>query len=84
MRDDAVELAGRLVSCGVVPGKAASDAVHIALASVHGIDYVVTWNFKHIANPLLRDRLTAVVGEAGFRLPVMCSPDELLQNDEDD
>lgn len=61
----------------------ASDAVHIAVASVHEMNYIVTWNFKHIANPYTRDRLRAVVADAGFRLPVMCSPEELIQYDED-
>ncbi|MFT5471341.1 MAG: hypothetical protein ACI8UO_006474 [Verrucomicrobiales bacterium] len=84
MPDEAISLAGNLVSAGIVPQKASSDSIHIAVASVHAIDYLVTWNFKHIANPFLRDRLRSAVEEAGFELPVMCSPEELLQNDEDD
>ena len=76
-------LAQKLILAGLVPEKAASDAVHIAVASVHLMDYIVTWNFKHIANPYTRDRLRRLVGEAGFRLPVMCSPEELIQYDED-
>lgn len=81
--NDAIALAGQLVSAGIVPAKAASDSLHIAVASIHEIDYLVTWNFKHIANPFLRDRLRNAVNQAGFELPVMCSPEELLQNDED-
>lgn len=82
--DEAVGLVRRLLDSGIVPAKAASDAVHIAVASAHRIGYLVTWNFKHIANPFLRDRLRQAVGDAGFELPVMCSPEELLQNNEDD
>jgi len=82
--DEVIGLASSLVSTGLVPAKAASDAMHIAVASVHRIDYLVTWNFKHIANPFLRDRMRIAVAEAGYELPVMCSPEELLQNDEDD
>jgi predicted nucleic acid-binding protein len=81
--DDVGSLADRLVVSGLVPSKAASDAIHIAVASVHGMDYLVTWNFKHIANPFTRERLRTLVGDSGFRLPVMCSPDELLQQNED-
>jgi hypothetical protein len=81
--DDVGLLAQKLVNGGLVPDKAASDAIHIAVASVHSMDYLVTWNFKHIANPFIRERLRKVVQESGFRLPVMCSPDELLQNHED-
>ena len=79
-----LELARRLVSSGLIPPKAASDALHIAVASVHRMDYLVTWNFKHIANPFIRDRLRSAVSKAGFELPVMCSPDELLQNEDED
>jgi len=48
------------------------------------MDYLVTWNFKHIANPFIRDRLRVAVAAADFVLPVMCSPEELLQNDDED
>jgi len=82
--DEGLELAQSLVASGIIPPKAASDAIHIAVASVHRIDYLVTWNFKHIANPFIRDRLRSAVANAGFELPVMCSPDELLQNDDED
>ncbi|MDA0813413.1 MAG: type II toxin-antitoxin system VapC family toxin [Verrucomicrobia bacterium] len=82
--DDVVALAVKLVSEQIVPAKAASDSIHIAVASVHRIDYLVTWNFKHIANPFLRARMRRAVADAGFSLPVLCSPEELLQNDEDD
>lgn len=82
--DAGLELAASLVAAGMVPSKAASDAIHIAVASVHRIDYLVTWNFKHIANPFIRDRLRLAVSNAGYELPVMCSPEELLQNEDED
>lgn len=81
--DEVAILAQQLVASGLIPNKAASDAIHIAVASVHRIDYLVTWNFKHIANPRTRERLRKTVHEAGFRLPVLCSPDELLEYNED-
>lgn len=81
--DDVGTMAVALITKGLVPARAASDAIHIAVASVHRMDYLVTWNFKHIANPHIRDRLRTAVEEAGFRLPVMCSPEELIQYDED-
>lgn len=82
--DHAVGLVRSLLDSGIVPAKAASDAVHIALAAAHSMDYLVTWNFKHIANPFLRDQLRKAVSALGFELPVMCSPEDLLQNNEDD
>ncbi len=52
--DAAGELAAKLVESGAVPQKAAEDALHIAVAAVHGVDYVLTWNCKHIANAAMR------------------------------
>jgi predicted nucleic acid-binding protein len=80
--ESAAGLARTLVASGLVPAIASPDAVHIALASVHGIDFLVTWNFKHIANPHIRERMRTTINEAGYRMPVMCSPEELLNDDE--
>jgi hypothetical protein len=54
----------------------------VAHASVHKIDFLVTWNFKHIANPHIRERMRAKINDSGYRMPVMCSPEELLNEDE--
>jgi len=80
--EEASDLARVLVATGLVPAIASPDAVHIALASVHQIDFLVTWNFKHIANPHIRERMRATINETGYRMPVMCSPEELLNDDE--
>lgn len=80
--NEAATLARMLVTSGLVPRIAAPDAVHIALATVHRIDFLVTWNFKHIANPHIRERMRLKINEAGHRMPVMCSPEELLSDDE--
>lgn len=72
-----------LIDAGLVPASVASDAVHIATASVHGVDFLVTWNFKHIVNPHIQQRLRQEVAGFGYVLPVMCTPEELM-NDEDD
>jgi len=82
--DDAVVIADELLKFQIVPQKAASDALHIAVASVHEVEFLVTWNFKHIANPFLRNRIRELVEGHGFRMPTMCSPDELLEYNEDD
>ena len=79
---NAAELARVLIAAGLVPSIASPDAVHIALASVYEVDFLVTWNFKHIANPHIRERMRSKINESGFRMPVMCSPEELLNDDE--
>lgn len=80
--DGVADLARVLVATGLVPVIASPDAVHIALASVHQIDFLVTWNFKHIANPHIRERMRTKINDSGYRMPVMCSPEELLNDDE--
>jgi hypothetical protein len=70
-----------LLAKDLIPAKAASDAVQIAVASVHEMDFLVTWNFRHIGNPHIRERLRSEISDFGAELPVICTPEELL-NDE--
>ncbi len=77
------KLAQRLLASQIIPAKAASDAVHIAVASVQAMDFLVTWNFKHIANPYIRAGLRRAVAEFGAELPVICTPEELLKDEND-
>ena len=76
---DATLLAAELVRGGGVPQKAKIDALHIAVAAVHGMDYLVTWNCTHIANATMRGRIEAICRRAGFDPPVICTPLELVK-----
>ena len=60
-------LTKRLLAAGLVPASVAADAIHIATASVHGMDFLVTWNFKHIANPHIQQALREEVAFFGER-----------------
>lgn len=81
---DAVgDLAARLVGGGAVPRRATEDALHIAVAAVHGIDFLLTWNCKHIANALMRSAIERACREAGFEPPVICTPEELISDDQE-
>ena len=71
-------LASTLISDGVIPSQYPEDALHIAVAAVHGINIIVTWNFKHINNPVTRYRIRESVERQGYCCPEMCSPDEFL------
>ena len=73
-----VDLGLLLVGKGPIPKKAAVDALHIAVATVHGMDYLLTWNCKHIANAEMQTGVTAVCRSAGYEPPVICTPEELL------
>jgi predicted nucleic acid-binding protein len=72
-------LAKQLLAVGGLPSKAASDALHIAVATVHGMDYLVTWNCKHIANARMLRFVTETCRAAGFEAPVICTPEELAE-----
>lgn len=74
----AIALARALTTRGPLPKKAGADALHIAVAAVHGIDYLLTWNCKHIANAQMQTAVAAKCRAAGFEPPVICTPEELL------
>ena len=76
---EATRLAAGLIHGGAVPEKAKVDALHIGVASVHGMDYLVTWNCTHIANATMRGRIEAICRDAGFEPPVICTPLELVK-----
>jgi predicted nucleic acid-binding protein len=75
--DEAVRLADALVEGGPIPRAVAENALHIALCAVNGIDFLVTWNCKHLANAFLRHRIEEVVESHGYKCPIICTPDEL-------
>ena len=77
-------LARRLLDLHAVPRQAAADAAHIAIAVVNGVDFLVTWNFKHIANAAMRSRIERVCRQAGYEPPVICTPNELMESDHAD
>ncbi len=62
-----------------IPPKAGGDAVHIAIASIHEIDYLVTWNCAHIANGVIIKKLAEINTNYGVHTPVLCTPEELLE-----
>jgi hypothetical protein len=78
LNETGLQLARALVDTGVVPAKAVEDALHIAVATVHGMDYLLTWNCKHIANAETRSRISATCYAHGFESPIICTPEELL------
>jgi hypothetical protein len=80
---DAVgELAEHLVESGAVPRTAAEDALHIAVAAAHGVEYLLTWNCKHIANAAMRQAIERSCREAGYEPPIICTPEELNDDEQ--
>ena len=77
-----LRLAESLVAEGPIPRKAAGDALHIAIATVYGCEYLLTWNCRHIANAEIQRAARVVVGRRGFELPAICTPEELMGGEE--
>lgn len=73
------ELGKALVSEGPIPVGAEMDAYHIAVAAINEMDYLLTWNCKHIANAVMRPKVEAVCREHGFEPPIICTPQELME-----
>lgn len=72
------ELAGGLVGSGLLPEKAEADSVHIAIATVHEMDVLLTWNCTHLANASLLVNLGRHLRGQGYEAPIICTPDELM------
>jgi len=71
-------LAKALVAQKAMPMKARDDATHIATATIHHINYLLTWNCKHLANAQMQEKLVTVSSTLGYHLPRICTPYELM------
>lgn len=78
LNQSVLDLAEQFLERGSLPAKADVDAVHIAAATVHGMDYLLTWNCKHIANAQIQRKLAEISFDLGYELPILCTPYELL------
>jgi hypothetical protein len=75
---EVMALAEKLLIVGALPRKAYIDAFHIAISAVHGMDYLLTWNCKHIANAIMRPKIEAICINKGYDPPIICTPEELM------
>jgi hypothetical protein len=78
LNQDVQGLAAQFLTRSSLPPKAKVDAIHIAAATVHGMDYLLTWNCKHIANAQTQGKLAQISLDFGYVLPVLCTPNELM------
>lgn len=76
--DEAQRLAVTIVQEGLLPETAYPDALHIATATVHQVEYLLTWNCTHIANAEILPRIALICDRFGLALPYICTPEELL------
>jgi len=78
VNEDARSLAAAFLKSAALPSKAAADALHIAVATVNAMDFLLSWNCTHIANAIVFRRISAQCREMGFDPPVVCTPEELM------
>lgn len=81
LTEDARALTKDILGSGVLPLHADRDAAHTSLATVHEMDFLLSWNCRNIANARIQAGLRRLADAAGFTLPVICTPEELLEND---
>jgi len=72
-------LANTLLRTRALPSKARLDAIHVAMAAVNGMDYLLTWNCRHLANAAIRGKIEDACREAGMQPPIICTPEELME-----
>lgn len=82
--DEALRLAEELVAAKAIPENKPEDAAHIAIAVANGVDFLVTWNCRHIANAAMRSRIERICRGAGYEPTVICTPDELMESEDED
>ncbi len=77
LTEETIELAQEFLQQSNLPPEASNDALHIALATVYSLNYLLTWSCKHIANAQIRRKLSQISSERGYQLPIVCTPYEL-------
>ena len=78
--DSVQSLAEVIIASGVLSPRAVRDAAHIATAAVHRMDYLLTWNCRHLANAQIMRKIEEVCGRLSERMPLICTPEELMGN----
>jgi hypothetical protein len=68
-----------LLHGGALPKRARVDAIHVAVAAVNGVDYLLTWNLRHLANAAIRGKIEEACRKAGLVPPIICTPEELME-----
>ena len=81
--DEAIEFAAMYLRELPLPESAGADALHLALATLNGMDYLLTWNCRHIARGSIKRALPIINATRGFASPTICTPEELLYENED-
>ena len=76
--EPATALADALVVAGAIPSVASRDALHVGVCAVNGVNYLLTWNFRHLVNAQMQDRIREACEANAYKAPVICTPDALV------
>ncbi|MCH8831100.1 MAG: type II toxin-antitoxin system VapC family toxin [Planctomycetes bacterium] len=77
-------IANEIMSRAILPPKATIDALHIAMVAHHRIEYLLTWNCRHIANARILPRIHQVLTDLGLPIPIICTPEEMVDDGSDE
>ncbi len=81
LTEEANTLTKTILKSGVIPQKSVRDAAHIAVATVHEVNYLLTWNCKHIANARILRKIEKICAASGFQIPIICTPENLMEDE---
>lgn len=73
-------LTQQIIEAHLFPTKAIQDVSHIAVAAVHGVAYLLTWNCTHINHATTKDKVRVICEQQGFPFPIICTPEELMED----
>jgi hypothetical protein len=82
--EEMIALAEALISERLIPAKAIEDSLHIAIATLHHVDFLLTWNCRHIANPVIQEGIAEYLEQQTLFLPIICTPEELIGGNNDE
>jgi hypothetical protein len=74
-------IANEIIGRAILPAKAVFDALHIAIVAHHRIEYLLTWNCRHIANAKILPRIHGVLNDLSVPIPIICTPEEMVEHD---
>ena len=77
------QIADEIMVRAILPPKARTDALHIAMVAHHRIQYLLTWNCRHIANAIILSRIHKLLNDLSIPIPIICTPEEMVDDDQE-
>ena len=78
--ESCIYLSEQIIEKSPMPEKARDDALHIAIASCYDLDFLLTWNCRHLANAHIVPKVRDIITDAGYHFPQICTPEELMED----